>query len=251
MAAVEQIETSEDEAQRTRVDMAAALQLAARMGMAEGIDNHLTARVPGTLDRYFINPKSLHWSEVRASDVLVVDRDGTVHEGDDVPPRSGICIHIPIHEAHPRGGVVFHTHVPWATAISVVKDGRLEMCHQNSVRFHGNLAYDDEFSGIAVDPEEGRRMARIQGDKTAMFLANHGPIVVCETIAEAFDQMYFLERASQVQVLAASMGKPLHIIPDDVIEMTKAQLGQFRINSIRHFEALKRTLDRDGSDYEE
>ncbi len=250
MAAVEQIETS-DEVRQARVDMAAALQLAARMGMAEGIDNHLTVRVPGTSDRYFINPKCLHWSEIRASDILVVDREGTVYEGDDVPPRSGICIHIPIHEAHPHGGVVFHTHMPWATAISAVKGGRLEMCHQNSVRFHGNLAYDDDFNGIAVDPEEGRRMAAIYGDKLVMFLANHGPVVVCETVAEAFDHMYFLERASQVQVLAASMGKPLHIIPDDIIEMTKAHLGQFRINSIRHFEALKRTLQRDGSDYEE
>lgn len=251
MAVVEKLKTNDDEIWRTRVELAAGIQIAAMMGMTEGIDNHFTVKVPGRENQFFVNPKGLHWSEVRASDILICEPDGTVIEGDLPPPVSAICIHLPIHQAHPRGDVVFHTHMPYSTALSSSMDGRLEMCHQNAVRFWNDVAYDDHFNGLATDPEEGRRMAAVYGDKTVMFLANHGAVVTTNTIAEAVDHMYFLERACEVQLLAESRGKGLRIIPDDVIKATVEQYGNFKINAARHFEALKRMLDREGSDYAE
>ena len=170
-------------------------------------------------------------------------------EGEYPPPRSGVCIHIPMHQAHPRGEFVFHTHTPWATALCAVEGGRLEMVHQNSVRFFEDVAYDDNFNGVALEPQEGERMAQICGDKTILFLANHGVISSAETAAEAFDHLYFLERACQVQVLAMSTGRPLRLITEQVVRETRAQFSGLQLNAVRHFAALKRILDREGSNY--
>jgi ribulose-5-phosphate 4-epimerase/fuculose-1-phosphate aldolase len=249
MAVVEVAETIETQARQARVDLAAAFQIAARLGLNEGVDNHFTMRVPGATDRFLINPRDMHWSEIRASDVLVVDADGRVVEGRRMPPRSGTSIHIPIHQAHPRGRCVFHTHMPYATALAALRGGRLEMVHQNSARFHDDVAYDDEFNGIAVDPAEGRRMARAFGDKTVLFLANHGVIVATDTVAEAIDGLYYLERAAQVQVLAMSTGRALQVMAPELAQRTRSQFGNIPAYALRHFEAQKRLLDRDGSDY--
>jgi ribulose-5-phosphate 4-epimerase/fuculose-1-phosphate aldolase len=243
-------ETLEEQVQQTRVDLAAALRLAAKLEMNEGIDNHFTARAPGTADRFLINPRNLHWSEIRASDLLVVDPTGRVMEPSEyAPPRSGVAIHLPIHQAHPRGGAVFHVHMPWSTALACTERGRFEMVHQNSARFYGDIAYDDEYNGVALDQDEGRRMARVFGDKTVMFMANHGVIVATETIAEAFDTLYYLERASQVQVLAMSTG-PLKVMSEALAVRTKADFSNVKLAAARHFEALKRIhLDHCASDY--
>ncbi|MGH6954964.1 MAG: class II aldolase/adducin family protein [Alphaproteobacteria bacterium] len=251
MAVVEKlIPVGEDKVRQARADLAAALRITAKLGMNEGIDNHYTVRVPGTTDRYFINPKPLHWAEVSASDILIVDDGGKVIEGKLPPARSGVCIHLPISRAHPRGTCVFHLHMPWSTALTASEGGRLEMVHQNSVRFHDDVAYDDDFYGLATEPAEGERMARIMGDKSVLFLANHGVLVAAESIAVAFDKLYFIERACQVQVLAMSTGRPLRVIPDDMIRATKEQFGRFPMASTQHFEALKRIyLDREGSNY--
>jgi ribulose-5-phosphate 4-epimerase/fuculose-1-phosphate aldolase len=233
-----------DAVQQARVDLAAALRAAAWLGLNEGVDNHFTARVPGTADRYLINPKR-HWSQITASDVLIVDRSGRVVDGSGRPPMTGPNIHIPVHEAHPRGGCVFHVHAPWMTALTVTQGGRLEMCHQNALRFFDDVAYDDHFNGFATAQEEGRRMAAAIGDKTILFLANHGVICVTETIAEAIDNLYFLERSCQVQVLGASTGKPLRIIGADLARDAHQVLrGLMRSNAIAHFEQLKAILAR-------
>jgi ribulose-5-phosphate 4-epimerase/fuculose-1-phosphate aldolase len=241
----------EEQVRQTRVDLAAAFRLAAKLEMNEGIDNHFTARVPGTTDRFLINPKNLHWAEIRASDLLVVDPVGQVMEPSEYsPPRSGVAIHLPIHQAHPRGGAVFHLHMPWSTALTCIEDGRFEMVHQNSARFYGDIAYDDEYNSVALHQDEGRRMARVFGDKTVMFLASHGVIVATETIAEAFDTLYYLERASQVQVLAMSMGRPLRVMSEELAIRTRADFGNYKMAARRHFEALRRIhLDHPGADY--
>ena len=250
MAVVEKLKTKTDPIWQTRVDLAAAYQLSAKMGMTAGIDNHFTARVPGTTDKFLINPKGLHWAEITASDVLLCDYQGNVLEGEHAPPRSGPCIHFPLHQAHPRGGAVFHTHMPWSTALAAIKGGRVEMVHQNAMRFYNDIAYDDEFNGLAMTHSEGERMAAIIRDKSVLFLANHGVITVAESIGEAFDMMYFIERVCEVQVLAMSTGKPLNICRQSMVDEVREQFKNFKINAVRHFEALKRIhLDREGSNY--
>jgi ribulose-5-phosphate 4-epimerase/fuculose-1-phosphate aldolase len=135
-----------------------------------------------------------------------------------------------------------------ATALTMVEDGRLEPAHQNALRFYDDVAYDDTFNGLVFDVDEGDRLARCLAEKRVLFCGNHGVVVIGRTVAEAFDDLYFLERACQVQILAMSTGRPLRTVKDDVAKATfgNCDMGQY---AHQHFSALKRLLDRDEPDY--
>jgi ribulose-5-phosphate 4-epimerase/fuculose-1-phosphate aldolase len=234
------MQPTQSSAAELRSDLATALRAAAHLNLNEGVDNHFTVRVPGSANHYFINPKK-HWSQISTDDILVVDAEGRVVDGSCKPPMTGPNIHIPIHQTHPRGNCVFHVHMPWATAITVVEGGRLAMCHQNALRYYNDIAYDDDFNGFANAQQEGHRMADAIGDKTLLFLACHGIICVTETIPEAIDNLYYLERVCQLQVLASRTGGSLRQIPDAMANECHKDLkaGIMRRNAFAHFEALK------------
>jgi ribulose-5-phosphate 4-epimerase/fuculose-1-phosphate aldolase len=235
-----------DSHRQARTDLAAALRLAARLGLHEGICNHFSYAVPGGDDRFLLNPHGLHWSEIRADDLLLVDSAGKVHEGGGVAEVSAICIHAPLHRRHPRGRCVLHSHMPYATALTAIEDGKLEPVIQNALRFYGDVAYDREYGGLAQDVDEGERIARTMGDKRVLFMANHGIIVVGDSVAAAFDDLYYLERACQTQVLAMSTGRPLKRISDNLAATAFAEwVGRDGSYARAHFEALKRLLDRE------
>ncbi len=239
-----------EEIRQARVDLAAALRLAVRCGFHEGICNHFSYAVPGRDDRFLLNPYGTHWSQVTASGLQLIDRDGTVLEGDGEPETSAFCIHAPIHLRQPRARAVLHTHMPYATALTSIEDGRLEPVTQNALRFYGDVAYDDDYNGFAADTAEGARMAGVLGDKRVLFLAHHGVIVIGETMAEAFDDLYYLERACEVQVLAMSTGRPLKRIGDNmagsVFSSSNGKKGSYAKS---HFAALKRVLDAEEPSY--
>ncbi|MHA1152794.1 MAG: aldolase [Alphaproteobacteria bacterium] len=242
---------SEDIGQ-ARVDLAAALRLAVRYGFHEGICNHFSYAVPGRNDRFLLNPHGTHWSQVGASDLLLVDGEGKVLEGGGVAEVSAFCIHAPIHLRQPRARAVLHTHMPFATALTSIEDGRLEPVTQNALRFHGDVAYDDDYNGLAADTAEGARMAAVLGDKRVLFLAHHGVIVVGETMAQAFDDLYYLERACEVQVLAMSTGRPLKRVGDNMAgSVFSALSGKDGSYAKAHFDALKRVLDAEEPSYAE
>ncbi len=235
-----------DTHRQARTDLAAALRLAARMGLSEGICNHFSYAVPGGEDRFLLNPHGLHWSEIRAGDLLVVDATGKVLEGAGEAEISAICIHAPLHRRHPRGRCVLHTHMPYATALTAIEDGRLEPVIQNALRFYGDVAYDRDYGGLAQDMDEGEHIARAMGDKRVLFMANHGIIVVGDSVAAAFDDLYYLERACQTQVLAMSTGRPLKRISDNLAATAFAEWsGRDGSYARAHFAALKRLLDRE------
>ena len=229
------------ETQQARLDLAAAFRMAARLGMHEGVCNHFSVMLPGR--RFLMNPKGTHFSRITASSLLVIDEHGHTLEGTGRPPTTGFTIHTRIHMHHPRAKVVLHLHAPYSTAITAIKGGRLEMVHQNSARFHGDVAYDDHFNGIADATTEGERMAEAMGDKKVLFLANHGVVVVGDTIAEGFDDFYYLERACEVQILARQTGLPLNVMPDEMAAATHAQFSRFTINAELHMEEIRHILD--------
>ena len=237
-----------DAVRQTRIDLAAALRLAVRFGLNEGIDNHLTVMLPGAEDRFLLHPFGFHWSELTASDLIVVDSEGRPIEGEGEAESTAFHIHSRIHKASPRAGCVLHTHMPYATALTMVEGGRLEPVHQNALRFYDDVAYDDGFNGLVFDIDEGDRLARCLAEKRVLFCGNHGVIVIGRTVAEAFDDLYFLERACQVQILAMSTGRPLRNVRDEVAKATfgNCDMGQY---ADQHFSALKRLLDRDEPDY--
>lgn len=235
--------------QEARAELAAALRLAVRFDLHEGIDNHFSLAVSPKGDRFLVNPYGPHWDEVRASDLLLVDQDGTVLEGDLPLDPTAYNIHSRLHVQVPQARCVLHTHMPYATALTSVEGGRIEPINQNALRFLNSVAYDDLYNGLVLDHEEGDRLCRAIGNKSVLFLANHGVIVTGSTVAEAFDTLYFLERTCQNQILAMSTGLPLKRVPQDVAESTAARIAEPSQSAAAHFTALRRMLDRDVPDY--
>src|SRR5256886_8456171 len=187
-----------------RVDLAAAFRLAVRLDLHEGVCNHFSVMLPDG-QRFLLNAYGLHWSEVTASNLLALDAQGRILAGEGEYERTAFCIHSRIHVANPHAACVLHTHMPHATALTLLEDGRLEMVEQNALRFYDDIAYDDTYNGLVVDNAEGDRLAQVLGAKRVMFLANHGVIVAGPSIAEAFDLIYYLKRACRLQVLARSV----------------------------------------------
>jgi ribulose-5-phosphate 4-epimerase/fuculose-1-phosphate aldolase len=253
-ASLRPVPVAGDAERQARIDLAACHRLADHFGLNEGIDNHLTLLVPGHADRFLVAPFGLHWSEVRASDFMVVDFNGEVSSGPGVIEPTALYIHLPVHRLAPRARCVLHTHMPHATALTMLENPRLEMAVQTALGFYEDIAYDSLYNGLALDYAEGERMARVLGDKSVLMLSNHGVLVIGETAPQAFERLYFLERAAQAQVLALSTGRGLRVIPDSVIRATIEQFGSGgqvggRDRPDLHFEALKRLLDRSEADY--
>jgi ribulose-5-phosphate 4-epimerase/fuculose-1-phosphate aldolase len=233
---------------RIRIELAAAYRLAARLGLTEGISNHFTARAG---EGFLVIPHGVHFSEVNASRLLLVDSGGKVRKGRGDVGASAFFIHSRILKARPDAQAVLHTHQPYATALTLLESGRLLPASQNALRFHGRIAYDDCYEGAADHAEEGERLASALGSKDVLLLAHHGVVVVGPSVAKAFDDLYFLERAAMVQVLAQSTGRRLRSVPDDI---AKGYVRDDRPNSLakqarRHFDALLRILDREEPEY--
>ncbi|MXN66121.1 aldolase [Stappia sp. GBMRC 2046] len=229
-----------------RRELAAVLRLAAHFDLNEGICNHFSVAIPGGEERYLINPYGIHWSQMQPEDLMLIDGEGTVLEGEGEVEATARNIHIASHRANPRHLCILHTHMPYATALTMLDNGRLEMAHQTACRYFARIAYDDQFGGIALDEEEGQRIAeQAKQDPNAdiIFLANHGVVVGGPSVAHAFDDLYYLERAARQQVLAQSTGKSLKIIPDDVVRETSRQFMQvFEVQAIAHFNAMRRVI---------
>lgn len=236
------------EFRQARIDVAAALRMAVRLGMHEGICNHFSLMLPG-IDCFLLNPYGMHWSEVRASDLLVVDGKGRVLEGEGEAEATAFYIHSRIHRANPRATCVLHTHMPYATALTMIEDGCLEWAGQTALNFFDDVAYDRVYNGLVLDDSEGDRIAAALGDKRVLFLANHGVIVIGRSVAEAFDDLYYLERACQAQVIAMSTGRKLLRVPDETARAFNANTDERARQGRLHFTALKRLLDRDEADY--
>ena len=251
MAGLAERQPVRDPGTAARVDLAAAFRLAARLGLHEGICNHFSLAVPGAHERFLLNPYGLHWSEIRAGDLLEVDAAGKVLSGRGKAEATAFFIHARIHRGNTRANCVLHTHMPQATALTTLANGRLDWISQTSVKFYDRVAYYDQYNGLALDDEEGDRVCDALGDKAVLFLANHGVVVTADSVAQAFDDLYYLERACELQLLAYQSGQPLRRLPDAVVRLTAQQMRADAVSAVDHFTALKRLLDRDEPDYAE
>jgi ribulose-5-phosphate 4-epimerase/fuculose-1-phosphate aldolase len=233
---------------QAKTHLAAAHRLAVLDELEEGIDNHFTVTVPGRDDRYLILPFGLHWSEARASDMIVFDESGATLEGEGLVERSAQCIHAPIHRIC-RTRVVLHTHQPWALALNMLKDNRLLPANQTASFFHGRIAYDDDYAGIADSLAEGERLAGVIGDRQILFMKNHGVIVTGDNIGQAYKRLYKLERVCKTQVLALSTGRAIEVLSDEIVARVQAPSGNDRHprgeRERLYFEAMMRVLDRE------
>jgi len=245
------INKNADAAQRARIDLAAALRLAVYHELEEGIDNHFTVTQPGHEDRYLVLPFGLHWSEARASNMIVFNEAGDTLEGDGIVEISAQCIHAPIHRITGRR-VVFHNHQNWAMALNMLEENRLVPACQTSAFFDGHIAYDDQYLGLADTVQEGERLAAVIADKPVLFMRNHGVLIATDSIAQASFLLYMLERACRAQIRAMSSGQKLLPISAEVIERMQAPDEKDRHRGKRQdlfFDAMKRVLDREMPGY--
>jgi len=236
-----------DPIRQAKIHLAAALRLAVYDGFDEGIDNHFTVCVPGRQDQYMVLPFGLHWSEARASDIMIFNEAGKTLEGNGVVELSAQSIHAPVHRIT-GAKVVLHTHQPWALALNMLEDNRLIPATQTAAFFDGKIAYDDTYTGLAATLNEGERLAGLMENKSVMFLKNHGVITVGDTVAQAYRLLYKLERACKTQVLAMSTGKPIHVLEQAVIDKVRTpSVDDRHPRSERerlYFEAMMRVIDR-------
>jgi ribulose-5-phosphate 4-epimerase/fuculose-1-phosphate aldolase len=237
---------------QARADLAAAFRWAARLDWHESIANHFSVAVSADRCRFLMNPNGRHFSRVRASELLLLDaRDETTLEGPGAPDPTAWHLHAHLHRRLPQAHCILHTHMPHATALCCIKDFELLMLDQNACRFHGRIAYDRAYDGMALSAGEGERVAGLLADgKSVLMMGNHGVLVVGSTIAGAFDDLYYLERAAKVQLLALATGRPPALIPEAVAARTCRQWHDYPGDyARRHFDALLEILDEEEPDY--
>ena len=187
-----------------REDLALALRAAAHHGFAEGVCNHFSVELPDDSGRFLLNPRGLLWKEVRGGDIVMVDGQGTKLAGVHEVEPTAMFIHAAIHRLCAKA-CVLHTHMPYATALTLTAERCLDTTlSQNAMRFCGRIAVDARYNGLALDASEGERIARAMGNADVAFLGNHGVVVCGDRIDYAFDDLYYLERASTSTMQARS-----------------------------------------------
>lgn len=247
--AIQKSECSEQE-WALRVDLAAAFRLAVKFDWHESVANHFSAAVSADGKQFLLNPRWKHFSLVKASDLLLLDaNDSDVMQRPDAPDPSAWCIHGAVHAQVPQAKVLLHCHPPYATALSSLKDPTIKPIDQNTARFYNRVAVDLHFGGIADDEAEGQRIAQAFGNASTMMMGNHGVSCAGETVAEAFEHLYYLERAAKTMVLAYSTGQPLSVLSDELAEKTAQGWEQYGDSADAHFEQLKLLLDQSDDSY--
>lgn len=236
---------------KLRSELTAAFRWAARLNLHEATANHFSVSVSGNGQEFLINPRGRSFSQMRSSDLVLVDAE--LHHDDflavEVDPTAWI-LHSHLHRHVSQARCILHTHMPYTTALACLRDFEFLMLDQNACRFHNRIAYDRNYSGMALDATEGERVATLLGDdKSVLFLGNHGVIVIGESVAQAFDELYYLEKASQLQVIALSTGRELALIPNEIASLACKQWQEYPQVADLHFGSLMEILDSESSDF--
>lgn len=234
-----------------RCDMAAAFRWTARLGMHEAVANHFSLAVDAAGRRFLINPNGRHFSRITASSLVEIDADdpGTMARP-DAPDPTAWGLHGSIHRALPHARCVMHVHSVHATVLASLADSRLPAIDQNSAMFFGRHVVDGDYGGMAFE-EEGARCAGLLADPKviAMVMGNHGVLVVGRTVAEAFNRLYYFERAAETYVRALQTGQPLRVLPDAVAEKTAQEWEAYPGFAEAHLRELRAILDEEGCRY--
>ncbi|MDQ0391940.1 class II aldolase/adducin family protein [Labrys monachus] len=250
LATLERADALGGEERRLRIDLAAAFRLAAGFDWHESVGNHFSVAVAPGSRSFLMNPRWMHFARIRASDLLLLDGDAPgVMDGPGAPDPSAWAIHSSLHAHLPHVRCLLHLHPPHSTALACLADPEIKPIDQNTARFFDRIAVDLAYGGIADERAEGERLAKVLGNRSIMLMGNHGVLVAGETIAQAFDDLYFLERACQTLILAYSTGKALNVMPSDLAARTARDWEDYAEMSFAHFEELKKLLDAKDPSY--
>jgi ribulose-5-phosphate 4-epimerase/fuculose-1-phosphate aldolase len=239
------IVTVESNIAAARTDLAAAFRWFARLDMHESVANHLSVAVSADGSQFLINPRGRHFSRITAGDLLLLDaNDADPLAGENAPDPTAWHLHARLHARLPAARCVMHLHSKYATALACLEDPTLYPIDMNTMRFFGRVAIDGDFAGMALSDSEGDRVADLMGGgKTVLLMANHGVLVVGSSVAAAFDEMYYFERAAETLLTCYATGKPLRRVADDVASVTERQWREYGQLAIDHLDNVKAILD--------
>ena len=216
----------EEERLHRKQRLAAAFRLFGKFGFDEGVAGHITARDPEHLDRFWLNPFGMNFKHIRVSDLICVDHSGEVVEGDAMVNRAAFAIHSQVHAARPDVIAAAHSHSLYGKAWSSL--GRLlDPITQDACGFFEDHALFDDFTGVVLDLEEGKRISAALGDKKAVILRNHGLLTVGHSVDTAVWAFITMERSCQAQLLAEAAGTPI-LIDADMARKTWKMVGSPR-----------------------
>ena len=234
-----------------RVDLAAAFRWTERLNMHEGVSNHFSLAINDDGSKFLMNPNQVHFSRIKASDLIVVDaNDPDTLEGPDAPDPTAWGLHGGVHSHCAHARCAMHVHSIFATVLASLKDSRLPPIDQNCCTFYARVIVDAEYGGLAFE-DEGARCAALFTDprKKVMVMGNHGILIIGDTVAETFNRLYYFERAAETYIRALQTGQPLRVIPHDIAEKTARELEEYPDQDTRHLTELKAILDDEGSNY--
>ena len=230
----------------TRVELAACYRLAAYYRMTDLIYTHITARVPGDENHFLINPYGYMWEEITASSLVKIDVDG--NKVSDTPNRvnpAGFTIHSAVHRMRHDAAWVMHTHTRAGVAVSSLKEGLLPL-NQIALQFYGRIGYHD-YEGIALDLDERERITDNLGTFPALILRNHGLLTVGNSAGQMFSNMFYLNRACEIQESTLAMGRDVIEVEEELSRHVTRQYDQMAVDDgdlILEWDAQMRLLDR-------
>ncbi|MDP9440774.1 MAG: class II aldolase/adducin family protein [Actinomycetota bacterium] len=213
----------DEERQHRKQRLAAAFRLFSKFGFDEGVAGHITARDPEMTDHFWVNPFAMHFGQIKASDLILVNHAGDVVQGDRTVNTAAFVIHSQVHAARPDAVAAAHSHSTHGRAFSTL--GKLlDPLTQDACAFFDDHGLFDDYTGVVLDVEEGKRIAHALGDHKAAILRNHGLLTVGQSVDEAVWWFITMERTCQVQLLAEAAGKPVKI-DEDMARLTSTQVG--------------------------
>ena len=231
-----------------RRDLACAFRWAAKFNMHEGIANHFSAATNEAGTKFLINPYGKYFSRISASDLILLDVDEAPKQFGDTIDETAYCIHGAIHKSQPHARCILHLHPKYSTALSSLKDTSIPPIDQTTMRFYNRVTVDNGYNGMGVG-EEAERLSKKLGNGSVLLMGQHGVITVGETVAQAFDALFYFERACKTLFLAMSSGRELNIANHEVAEKTAQQWESYPNAAEKHFNALKEILDEEEPGY--
>jgi len=234
-----------------RVDLASAFRWTARLNMHEGVANHFSFAINDDGTQFLMNPNQMHFSRIKASDLIVVDaNDPETLTGPNAPDPTAWGLHGGIHRHCPHARCAMHVHSIHATVLATLKDSRLLPIDQNCATFFNRHVIDEHYGGLAFE-EEGERCADLLSDpkQKVLIMGNHGIMIIGATVAETFNRLYYFERAAETYIRALQTGQPLRVLSDEIAEKTAQELEDYPEQDERHLSELRAILDDEGSTY--
>lgn len=234
-----------------RRDLAAAFRWAARLNFHEGVANHFSVAVNAGGTQFLMNPNQSHFSRIKASDLILVDaNDPQTMSRPDAPDPTAWGLHGALHRLCPHARVALHVHSMHATILSTLEDPRLPPIDQNCAMFFNRYAIDKDYDGLAVEEEAERCCRQLSNpDKLVLIMCHHGVMVIGKDVADAFNRLFYFERAAETYIKALWTGQPLRVLQDDVAEKTAKELDNYPGQAERHFSELRAILDNEEPDY--